>query len=136
MIDLEEREIRILETPKEFKEELYQRILRANECIYLNCLYISRNEYKEILDLIRGKNVQVFIGLDYYRGNRDPIINNQAVNAYFFKSPNHQRLSKMLPERWNEALGTFHVKGFMIDSDMILSGANLSRDYFTNRQDR
>ncbi|KAJ1958068.1 CDP-diacylglycerol--glycerol-3-phosphate 3-phosphatidyltransferase [Dipsacomyces acuminosporus] len=40
------------------------------------------------------------------------------------------------PQRYNETFGLQHIKIYTFDDDVIISGANLSRDYFTNRQDR
>ena len=42
----------------------------------------------------------------------------------------------LMPQRYNETLGLQHTKIFVFDNSVILSGANLSDDYFTNRQDR
>ena len=42
----------------------------------------------------------------------------------------------LMPQRYNETLGLQHTKIFVFDDSVILSGANLSSDYFTNRQDR
>ncbi len=35
-----------------------------------------------------------------------------------------------------ETLGTFHFKSVIFDDTILLTGANLSEDYFTNRKDR
>ena len=43
---------------------------------------------------------------------------------------------KVLPKRINEGWGLQHMKLYGIDDEIIMSGANLSDDYFTNRQDR
>ena len=45
-------------------------------------------------------------------------------------------LKALVPQRYNETLGLQHTKIFVFDDSVILSGANLSSDYFTNRQDR
>jgi CDP-diacylglycerol--glycerol-3-phosphate 3-phosphatidyltransferase len=42
----------------------------------------------------------------------------------------------ILPKRINEGWGLQHMKLYGIDDEIIMSGANLSDDYFTNRQDR
>lgn len=42
----------------------------------------------------------------------------------------------ILPKRINEGWGLQHMKLYGIDDEIIMSGANLSNDYFTNRQDR
>lgn len=35
-----------------------------------------------------------------------------------------------------EVLGVHHIKAYVFDNDVMITGANLSHDYFTNRQDR
>ena len=41
-----------------------------------------------------------------------------------------------MPPKYNETLGLQHCKVYIFDDSVIISGANLSHDYFTNRQDR
>ncbi|KAI9577380.1 hypothetical protein GQX74_013623 [Glossina fuscipes] len=43
---------------------------------------------------------------------------------------------RWIPPRWNELLGLQHMKIYLFDDAVLISGANLSNDYFTNRQDR
>lgn len=43
---------------------------------------------------------------------------------------------RLLPERINEIPSVFHLKAYIFDDRLLVSGANLSKDYFTNRQDR
>lgn len=46
-------------------------------------------------------------------------------------------IAKLLPPRVSEGAGVFHCKAYVFDSrTVLLSGANLSSDYFTDRQDR
>lgn len=46
-------------------------------------------------------------------------------------------VGSFLPDRFIEAVGVWHVKAYVADGHTILlTGANLSTDYFTNRQDR
>ena len=40
---------------------------------------------------------------------------------------------KVLPQRWNEIVGLQHCKVYIFDDSVIISGANLSSDYFTDR---
>lgn len=40
----------------------------------------------------------------------------------------------MLPPRVNEIVGVSHVKAYIFDDVLLVSGANLSSDYFTRRQ--
>lgn len=61
--------------------------------------------------------------------------NNVCVSLYH--TPALRGLSKrLMPPRWNELIGLQHMKLYVFDDTVIVSGANLSRDYFTNRQDR
>lgn len=54
-----------------------------------------------------------------------------------YHTPNLTGLRKRcLPRRINEGWGLQHMKLYGVDNDIMLSGANLSSDYFTNRQDR
>jgi CDP-diacylglycerol--glycerol-3-phosphate 3-phosphatidyltransferase len=54
-----------------------------------------------------------------------------------FHTPNLTGLrKKVIPKRINEGWGLQHMKLYGVDDEIILSGANLSSDYFTNRQDR
>ncbi|KAL5106396.1 hypothetical protein TcWFU_008662 [Taenia crassiceps] len=45
-------------------------------------------------------------------------------------------MRRFLPERLNELLGLQHMKVHIFDDDVIISGANLSEEYFKTRQDR
>lgn len=59
------------------------------------------------------------------------------VQVRMFHTPNLTGLrKKLIPRRINEGWGLQHMKLYGIDDELILSGANLSNDYFTNRQDR
>lgn len=54
-----------------------------------------------------------------------------------YHTPNLTGLRKKhIPKRINEGWGLQHMKLYGIDDEIILSGANLSSDYFSNRQDR
>jgi len=54
-----------------------------------------------------------------------------------YHTPNLTGLRKKhIPKRINEGWGLQHMKLYGVDDEIILTGANLSSDYFTNRQDR
>ena len=53
----------------------------------------------------------------------------------FYQTPQLRGWLKwLLPSKWNELVGLQHCKVYIMDDTLIMSGANLSRDYFTNRQ--
>lgn len=59
------------------------------------------------------------------------------MRVSLFHTPNLRGLLRLLiPERFNETIGLQHIKVYLFDNNVILSGANLSDSYFTNRQDR
>ena len=75
----------------------------------------------------------------YKRIRRNTIQNSKTqrrdTSIYLFNSIN-PILSLVLPSPLDEVAGVFHMKVYIIDDCLILSGANLSEEYFTDRQDR
>mmetsp|Transcript_641 Transcript_641/g.1629 ORF Transcript_641/g.1629 Transcript_641/m.1629 type:complete len:706 (+) Transcript_641:83-2200(+) len=45
-------------------------------------------------------------------------------------------LKSLLPNPLDEVAGVFHIKAYIVDDELIVSGANLSQEYFIDRQDR
>ena len=45
-----------------------------------------------------------------------------------------QQWCRLLPPRMNEVVGVSHLKAYIFDDDVLLSGANLGEQYFTCRQ--
>ena len=43
---------------------------------------------------------------------------------------------RVLPPRVSEIVGVCHLKAFIYDDNVLMTGANLSNTYFSNRQDR
>ncbi|XP_055332207.1 CDP-diacylglycerol--glycerol-3-phosphate 3-phosphatidyltransferase, mitochondrial-like [Paramacrobiotus metropolitanus] len=86
--------------------------------------------------------------LDYQRGSRGsknsrtillPLLqeNAERVKLSLFHTPNLRGIWKThVPERWNEIVGLLHMKVCVFDDNVLITGANLSDQYFTNRQDR
>ncbi|CAH0490175.1 unnamed protein product [Peronospora farinosa] len=60
----------------------------------------------------------------------------ENVKLFLFRVPQLSGLKAKLPPPFNETLGVSHAKVYLVDEILVLSGANLSADYFTNRQDR
>ncbi|KAK3075259.1 CDP-diacylglycerol--glycerol-3-phosphate 3-phosphatidyltransferase [Teratosphaeriaceae sp. CCFEE 6253] len=97
-----------------------------------------------------NSNLTVSILTDYLRGTReapDPSCASllaslvtdfpERVEIRLFHTPNLTGVRKaILAKRINEGWGLQHMKLYGVDDEIIMSGANLSDDYFTNRQDR
>ncbi|KAI9041656.1 CDP-diacylglycerol--glycerol-3-phosphate 3-phosphatidyltransferase [Aspergillus affinis] len=147
--------ISVLDSPSSFYETLKQKILKAKRRIYLSTLYIGKTEYELIQTLDQAlrdnPDLKVSILTDCLRGTRETPNPSCAsllsslvaeygadrVEIRMFHTPNLTGLrKKWIPRRINEGWGLQHMKLYGIDDEIILSGANLSSDYFTNRLDR
>ncbi|KAK7877197.1 hypothetical protein WMY93_032099, partial [Mugilogobius chulae] len=59
------------------------------------------------------------------------------MRVSLYHTPDLRGLLRLLvPQRFNETIGVQHIKVYLFDDSLIISGANLSESYFTNRQDR
>ncbi|KAI9760207.1 MAG: hypothetical protein M4579_001823 [Chaenotheca gracillima] len=153
--EIQASQIDILQSPSEFYEVLKSKILNAQKRIYLSTLYIGKEEH-ELISTIRHAlqtkpDLKVTFLTDALRGTREtpkpscaslltPLVSDfgsDRVEVRMFHTPNLTGLRKRyIPKRINEGWGLQHMKLYGIDDEVIMSGANLSNDYFTNRQDR
>ncbi|KAJ2394526.1 CDP-diacylglycerol--glycerol-3-phosphate 3-phosphatidyltransferase [Coemansia sp. RSA 2559] len=146
--------VAVIREPSAFYSEILQGIERARRRVVLSSLYIGSEETElvEYLDRALNKNpdLEVLILLDCLRGTRidgagksstsllAPLVKRHAnVRVALYHTPALSGLNKTAwPQRYNETFGLQHIKVYLFDDDVVISGANLSRDYFTNRQDR
>jgi len=145
--------ISVISEPKDFYNAVLERAKSARFRILLASLYLGIGQLetelvKSIEQNVRSnKDLSVNILLDYTRGTRGqvnsksilmPLIQqSQNCNLSLYHTPVLRGITKKLaPARWNELLGIQHMKLYLFDNTVIISGANLSQDYFTNRQDR
>ncbi|KAK4057730.1 CDP-diacylglycerol--glycerol-3-phosphate 3-phosphatidyltransferase [Microbotryomycetes sp. JL221] len=144
----------ILIEPRQFYQRLLQRIRQARHRIFIASLYIGKEEH-ELIDTLassleRNPQLQVTILLDYLRSTRElprPCSASLAASLVarfpkqcqvrLYHTPNLNGWQKLIvPRRFDEGWGLQHMKCYGVDDNVIMSGANLSNDYFTNRQDR
>ncbi|MCJ1303962.1 CDP-diacylglycerol--glycerol-3-phosphate 3-phosphatidyltransferase [Hypocenomyce scalaris] len=152
--EIRAEQIQVLEGPSEFYETLKSKIRGAKRRVYLSTLYIGKTEH-ELVSTIRtalqsNQELKVSFLTDALRGTREtpdascasllcPLMMEfpERVEVRMFHTPNLTGLrKKLIPRRINEGWGLQHMKLYGVDDEIILSGANLSSDYFTNRQDR
>ncbi|KAI9898761.1 hypothetical protein N3K66_007121 [Trichothecium roseum] len=153
--DIKGEQIRIIKTPEDFYETLKNRIRNAKRRIFLSTLYIGKSE-RELLDTLRAAlranpDLTLHILTDCLRGTREapdpscasllaPLVEEFGggrVEVRMYHTPNLTGLRKRhVPRRINEGWGLQHMKLYGVDDEVIMSGANLSADYFTDRQDR
>jgi CDP-diacylglycerol--glycerol-3-phosphate 3-phosphatidyltransferase len=153
-VEIEPSNIQILSSPSEFYETLKRKIKSAKRRVYLSTLYIGKTEHELIATineaLEENPDLEVSILTDALRGTREspnascasllaPLITNHGsrVKIAMFHTPNLKGWKKTyIPKRLNEGWGLQHMKLYGFDDEIMLSGANLSDDYFTNRLDR
>ncbi|GMT10651.1 hypothetical protein PFISCL1PPCAC_1948 [Pristionchus fissidentatus] len=145
--------IRIVKTPSEFYELILERIGSAKNRVYLSSLYLGSGELETaIVDglsrrLDENESLDVTILLDFLRGTRGEKEGKSSTNlltkiahkakVYLFHTPELRgALKSILGERNNEIIGLQHMKLYIFDDALLISGANLSDSYFTDRQDR
>ncbi|EDX12415.1 CDP-diacylglycerol--glycerol-3-phosphate 3-phosphatidyltransferase, mitochondrial [Drosophila simulans] len=147
-------QIQVIHEPKHFYETLVHRIGQAKRRIVLASLYLGTGQLENAMvqtlrhSLEQQSALRLNVLLDFTRGTRGtlnsktmllPLVRDFAsqVQLSLYHTPDLRGMTKRLaPPRWNELLGLQHMKVYLFDDAVIISGANLSNDYFTNRQDR
>ncbi|DBA01871.1 TPA: hypothetical protein N0F65_006019 [Lagenidium giganteum] len=152
---LNSADVRVIATPTEFYEQLLTNIRGARHRITISSLYLGTGELEQQLvrclheQLQANPGLKVQIVLDYSRGQRGgqtrssvamlkPLLAQypQQCQLFLYKVPQLNGVKAFLPPPFNETMGVSHAKVYLVDDVLVLSGANLSEDYFTNRQDR
>jgi CDP-diacylglycerol--glycerol-3-phosphate 3-phosphatidyltransferase len=147
-------------TPSDFHASLCDLIRQAKSRVTLASLYIgpaADDVYEkevELLDALRtasSNNVNVTILLDQHRALRPVPIKGGSKTTTSAKACKQAiaesgrihllsvlppLLNRILPNPYNEVAGVFHIKAYIIDDHLFLSGANLSEEYFVDRVDR
>ncbi|XP_066248459.1 CDP-diacylglycerol--glycerol-3-phosphate 3-phosphatidyltransferase, mitochondrial [Euwallacea similis] len=147
--------IKIITEPTQFYNTVLQYCKEASHRIMLVSLYLGTGDLeKRVVNALMAneqfqkQNLIINVLLDYTRGSRNsensrtvlqPLLqqNNKNCTVSFYHTPVLRGiLKKYMPDRYNELIGLQHMKLYIFDDTLIISGANLSNDYFTNRQDR
>ncbi|XP_064644012.1 CDP-diacylglycerol--glycerol-3-phosphate 3-phosphatidyltransferase, mitochondrial-like isoform X2 [Lineus longissimus] len=151
------KQIKVLKEPAEFYDTLKNNAATAKKRICLASLYLGTGNLEQgLVDSVRealtnasnSPDFKVTILLDYTRGSRGdpcsrtlllPLLEEfpDQVQVALYHTPDLRGvLKKLLPDRFNETIGLSHLKVYLFDDTLIMSGCNLSESYFTNRQDR
>lgn len=148
--------IRILLLPDEFYSTLKKKISLAKNRVFLSSLYVGKTQ-EELIEcladaLAKNEDLKVYVLTDALRGTREapqlPCLasllvslvekfGKHRVDVRMYHTPHlHGFKKNWAPKRVNEGFGLQHMKLYGFDDEIMLSGANLSEDYFTDRQDR
>jgi CDP-diacylglycerol--glycerol-3-phosphate 3-phosphatidyltransferase len=145
--------IRSLSSPEDFYDSIIAGIRSAKRNITLSALYFGSGDHvirmmQELRSAIdRNKDLRVTLVADFCRSTRsvdgsidlfrDILRDHDArIIIGLYRMPILDGLLRYLPTPANEMLGVYHCKYCVFDDNAILTGANLSRDYFVDRQDR
>ena len=155
------RKVRVLDTPSEFYGALVDGIERAERRVTLASLYLGTGEKEQrLVRALRSRMatqpaLEATVVLDHNRGLRRgrggeptsadmlaPLVrDHRAASAVgFYLMPQLRGAVRWIPSKYRRGLAegaaVQHLKAYVFDDTVIMSGANLSDDYFTNRQDR
>lgn len=158
--------VSVLDSPAAFYERLVERTRGARKRIRMASLYVGTGAQeahlvRELTETAHGIGgctpPCVSVLLDRMRATRPgadgrcsldvllPLIRagarparseTAAAEVQLFHPPALTRALLQLPSRLIEAVAVQHVKAYVFDDSTILTGANLSADYFTSRHDR
>lgn len=146
-------------TPVEFYNLLLSGVKRCKQRMLISTLYLGSGELEQrlvnaIIDTSNSNpDLQIKILMDRNRGQRKDkkgqssftVLKkalDRAANPHNLKfsfvthTAFPRRFDFLMNRRMSEAAGTFHSKAIIFDDSVILTGANLSEDYFVHRKDR
>ena len=130
---------------KDFRIRLIEAIRQASKRIYLVALYLEDDEAgREILTELyqakqRNPGLDITVCVDWHRAQRG-LIGAQPgeTNAVMYKAFADQHQYKVpvygVPVRGREVFGVLHLKGFIIDDQVLYSGASLNNIYLNYKE--
>ncbi|MGL6026020.1 MAG: phospholipase D-like domain-containing protein, partial [Vibrio sp.] len=130
----------ILLSAAEFRTHLVESIRQARKRIYLVALYLENDDAgREILSELyaakqRNPGLDIQLCVDWHRAQRGLIgaatsEGNAAMYREFAQQYEHRIPVYGIPVRGREVFGVLHLKGFIIDDQVIYSGASLNNVY-------
>jgi len=144
----------ILLSPKQFFDSIIELIRLSSDRIIFSALYFGTKYEHECLilqeiesALLSKPNMKVSMIFDYSRATRPgnntlfTLMQKKAIYkdrffVYLYRMPQLDDLKVTPPSPLDEVLSVYHCKYLVFDENVILTGANLSEEYFTRRQDR
>lgn len=146
--------IKVITDPRAFYDRLCHQFQNASNRISMASLYIGTGDMEKNLlqvtkkNILDNQNVKFNVLLDYQRGTRGDVNSKMLLqefvddipdrcSVYMYQTPKLQGAwARVVPARYNELVALQHMKLYIADDTVLLSGANCSNDYFLQRQDR
>lgn len=131
----------IIQTPDTFYNMLLEKVKSAHS-VHLACLVLGiGNESTRLLEALEERMLeekQTLILADKSRNLRDNDLVKYITRKNLWKIVKlvDTGKCKIFPHAINELLGVYHLKAYIFDDEVCISGANLNDYYFTNRIDR
>lgn len=149
-----------LPSPEDFHLQVIRGLQTASLSITLSALYVgvTKDHEKTVISSLQSAlsdpsrpDLQVRLILDYSRAHRDDsgflsifrsllAAHGPRLQVFLYEMPSQRLQSSFLinrlPSWMREILGVYHCKYMLFDDTAVLTGANLSEEYFSNRQDR
>lgn len=130
---------------KDFRTRLIEAIRQASKRIYLVALYLEDDEAgREILTELyeakqRNPGLEINVCVDWHRAQRgligaEPGETNASMYKSFADNYEHRIPIYGVPVRGREVFGVLHLKGFIIDDQVIYSGASLNNIYLNYKE--
>jgi phosphatidylserine/phosphatidylglycerophosphate/cardiolipin synthase-like enzyme len=143
----------VLNSPTDYLNAILNNIASSQDRIVFSALYCGTGEPERLIiakiDAAmsdRNKpNLQCTFILDFSRTERstsnlyEELMKKyrNRVNVLLYRMPPKFGLfTSYIPGQLAEVLGVYHCKFCMFDQNILLTGANLSTEYLSNRQDR
>lgn len=144
------KDVTFLTSPSEFFDAIIDGIATSKRRIYLSSLYLGSTKVKEALllksikrKLKKSPSCKIHLHLDRCRSRRpgpSSILSFlQGIKEPQFTCALYQTdsvLAKLSPPILREVWALSHMKVCVFDDSVLVSGANLSEEYFTIKQDR
>ena len=145
-ISLQADAVRTLHTAASYRTELLAKIAQAKHRIYLCSLYLQNDEAgAEVLQALYAAkaarpSLDIAVLVDWHRAQRGLIGaakcgGNAAWYQEISKAHHYAVALYGVPVQTRELFGVLHLKGFVIDDEVIYSGASLNNVYL-HKQDK
>ncbi|KAI5169594.1 CDP-diacylglycerol---glycerol-3-phosphate 3-phosphatidyltransferase [Pancytospora epiphaga] len=131
----------IIETPNEFYKKILEKINSSNT-VHLACLVLGAGEKsRRLIDALSTRmreNRKTVLMIDRSRnmGNASLVAYIDKVKLWPIIELVDMSKCRFLPYMFNELLGVYHLKAYVFDDEVCISGANLDESYFVDRIDR